>query len=150
MNNNDVLKMVSSALDLGNQAMVDILALDGYKAETSEIEKIVKMEKEEGFQPCSDEILSHFLDGLIIHRRGKQETGKPPAKDLPLTNNQILKKLRIALELKEEDMINTFSKVGFSLSKSELSALFRRKGHKHYRECGDQILSIFLKGLSKK
>ncbi len=47
-------------------------------------------------------------------------------------------------------MLKTFSKGGFEITKPEMSALFRRKGHRHYKECGDQIMRKFLKGLSLK
>jgi len=64
-------------------------------------------------------------------------------KDEPLTNNGILKKLRIALSFREDEMLSTLKLVGMSLSKSELSALFRKEGQRHYKECGDQILRNF-------
>ena len=64
-----------------------------------------------------------------------------------MTNNDILKKLRIALELNESDMMEIFRLSGFEISKSELSALFRKEGHRNYRQCGDQILRRFLDGL---
>lgn len=64
-----------------------------------------------------------------------------------MNNNDILKKLRIALELKEEDIIEILKLTDFELSKSELSALFRKEGHRNYKECGDQILRRFLDGL---
>ncbi|MDO9188928.1 MAG: DUF1456 family protein, partial [Sulfurimicrobium sp.] len=91
-----------------------------------------------------------FLDGLIILRRGKMEPRpEEPVKkqERRLTNNAILKKLRVAFELKEEDMHKILELAGFSVSKPELSALFRLKGHKNYRTCGDQLLRNFLKGL---
>ena len=73
------------------------------------------------------------------------ETRRP---DSRLTNNIILKKLRIALELKEDDMLAVLKLGEVDISKSELSALFRKEGHKNYKECGDQFLRKFLKGLS--
>ena len=70
--------------------------------------------------------------------------------DAPLTNNGILKKLRIALKFREDEMLSTLKLAGMSLSKSELSALFRKEGQRHYKECGDQILRNFLKGLTTR
>ncbi len=64
-----------------------------------------------------------------------------------MTNNDILKKLRIALELNESDLIEIFRLSDFEISKAELSALFRKEGHRNYRECGDQIMRRFLDGL---
>ncbi len=59
-----------------------------------------------------------------------------------------LKKLRVAFELKEEDLHAILASVDFPVSKPELSALFRKPGHSNYRTCGDQLLRNFLKGLT--
>jgi uncharacterized protein YehS (DUF1456 family) len=64
-----------------------------------------------------------------------------------MTNNDILKKLRIALELKDTDIIDILKLADFEITKSELSALFRNPDHRNYKECGDQILRNFLNGL---
>ncbi|WP_303266377.1 DUF1456 family protein, partial [Pseudomonas aeruginosa] len=71
-----------------------------------------------------------------------------PPLELPLSNNMILKKLRVAFELKEEDLHAILASVDFPVSKPELSALFRKPGHSNYRTCGDQLLRNFLKGLT--
>ncbi len=65
-----------------------------------------------------------------------------------ITNNLVLKKLRVAFQLKDVDMHEIFAQAGFPLGKPEMTALFRQPGHKHYRPCGDQILRNFLKGLT--
>jgi uncharacterized protein YehS (DUF1456 family) len=65
-----------------------------------------------------------------------------------ITNNLVLKKLRVAFELKDGDMHQVFADAGFPVSKPELSALFRQPGHSNYRACGDQMLRNFLKGLT--
>jgi uncharacterized protein YehS (DUF1456 family) len=64
-----------------------------------------------------------------------------------VTNNDILKKLRIALELKDTDIIEILRLANFEVSSPELSALFRNPENKNYRECGDQLLRRFLDGL---
>ncbi|MFY9311294.1 MAG: DUF1456 family protein [Bacteroidia bacterium] len=64
-----------------------------------------------------------------------------------LTNNDILKKLRVALELKDDDIIKILKLADFELSKSELNALYRNPTHPNYKECGDQLLRNFLNGL---
>lgn len=149
MMNNDVLRGIRYALDLSDAKVVAIAKLAGYDVEQSDIASFLKKEDEEGFAECGDEVLISFLDGLIIHRRGPMDGG--PAQDRKperrLSNNAILKKLRVAFALKEEDMHKTLELAGFSVSKPELSALFRLKGHKNYRACGDQLLRNFLKGL---
>lgn len=64
-----------------------------------------------------------------------------------LTNNDILKKLRVALELRDEDIIHILKLSDFEISKTELSALFRKEDHPNYMKCGDQLLRNFLNGL---
>ena len=64
-----------------------------------------------------------------------------------MTNNDILKKLRVALHFRDEDIIHILSLVDFQITKSELSAVFRKEDHPNYKECGDQLLRNFLNGL---
>jgi uncharacterized protein YehS (DUF1456 family) len=64
-----------------------------------------------------------------------------------LTNNDIFKKLRVALELRDDDIINILKLVGYDISKTELSAVFRNEDHPNYKKCGDQLLRNFLNGL---
>lgn len=155
MVNNDVLRSIRYALDLSDAKVVEIIKLAEQDVEQSDIPNLLKKEGEEGFVECADDVMTAFLDGLIIHKRGKLEP-KPDQAIKPdhgikphqrLTNNAILKKLRVAFELKEEDMHKTLELAGFGVSKPELSALFRAKGHNNYRACGDQLLRNFLKGL---
>ena len=150
MINNDVLRRVRYALELKDPNMLEIFALCDAEVSRDELLKLLKKDNEEDFVPLDNKLLGQFLDGLIIYKRGKQETPstEPAKKPEPLTNNTILKKLRIALEFKEEDMLSTLKLADFELSKGELSSFFRQKGHKHHRECGDQILRNFLQGLT--
>lgn len=150
MINNDVLRSVRYMLDLSDMKVVEIIKLADQEIDQSEIVSFLKKEDEEGFVECDDETMLSFLDGLITYRRGKMET-RPDQNKKPesrLTNNTMLKKLRVAFELKEEDMHAVLELAGFGVSKPELSALFRVKGHKNYRACGDQLLRNFLKGLT--
>lgn len=64
-----------------------------------------------------------------------------------LSNNDILKKLRVALELKDEDVIKILKLVEFEISKSEINALYRNPEHPNFKPCGDQLLRNFLNGL---
>lgn len=150
MNNNDILRRLRYALDISNPVMIEIFRLSGCTLELPTLLKLLKKEEEEDFISCSNPLMSFFLDGLIVHKRGRRESdsGEPPKPDAALNNNAILKKLRIALDLKEEDMLAIMKLAGVVISKSELSALFRNKGHKHYKECGDQFLRNFLQGLT--
>ncbi|MBN2656985.1 MAG: DUF1456 family protein [Spirochaetales bacterium] len=67
-----------------------------------------------------------------------------------MTNNDIFKKLRIAFNMKDTDIIETLEKVGFSITKSEINAIFRTKEHRNYKPCGDQLLRKFLDGLIER
>ena len=150
MTKNDVLRRVRYALNINDSAMIEIFKLSAYEIEQSGLINLLKKENKEGYIGCSDKVLGFFLDGLIFHKRGRQEI-KPEQekKSGPrLTNNAILKKLRIALELKEDDMVGILKLAGVDISKSELTALFRKEGHRNYKECGDQFLRNFLKGLA--
>ncbi|WP_100616094.1 DUF1456 family protein [Confluentibacter citreus] len=64
-----------------------------------------------------------------------------------MTNNDILKKLRVALKLRDDDIVAILMLVDFRISTSELGAFFRKEDHPKYVECGDQILRNFLNGL---
>ena len=94
--------------------------------------------------------MCQFLDGLIIQNRGLKPGAEVPVPLKQLTNNLIFKKLRVALEMREEDIIAALALADFSMTKSELGALFRNPDHKNYKPCGDQVLRNFVKGLSIK
>ena len=150
MTNNDILRQLRYALNINDSTMIGIFKLADHEIEQSNLTGLLKKEDEEGFVNCGDDVLGYFLDGLILHKRGRKENkgGETRKSDSRLTNNAILKKLRIALELKEDDMLGILKLADVEISKSELTALFRKEGHKHYKECGDQFLRKFLKGLS--
>jgi len=150
MNNNDVVRRLRYALNLNDAAMLELFKLTDHEMEQSRLTGLLKKEDEEGFVDCRDDVLGYFLDGLILQKRGRKEgsPGETRKPDPRLTNNTVLKKLRIALELKEDDMLAILKLADVDLSKSELTALFRKEGHKNYKECGDQFLRKFLQGLS--
>ena len=64
-----------------------------------------------------------------------------------INNNDIMKKLRVALKLKDTDIIDILKLAEFETTPSELSAIFRKEDHPNYMACGDQILRRFLDGL---
>lgn len=64
-----------------------------------------------------------------------------------MTNNDIFKKLRVALKFRDDDIVDVLKLVDFNISKSELGAFFRNEEHPNYMECGDQVLRNFLNGL---
>ncbi len=150
MTNNDILRRLRYALNLNGVSMAEICALARHEIGPADVLKLLKKEDENGFAACGDTLLTAFLDGLIIHKRGSRDsnTMNAQAADGALNNNMIIRKLRIALELNDADMLDIFRLAGVSLSKPELSALFRTAGHRNYKECGDQLLRNFVRGLT--
>lgn len=152
MIHNDVLRRLRFALKLNDGSAIDLFELAGYEMETEYLHRIMKKEEEPGFILCRDKIISLFLDGLIIKRRGKQEGVEPKILqgDERLSNNDVLRKIRIAMSYRDDDMIEVLKYANFRLSKGELSALFRKPDHRSYKACGDQLLRNFLQGMVKK
>ncbi|WP_243048879.1 DUF1456 family protein [Dyella sp. RRB7] len=150
MINNDVLRSVRYMLDLSDNKVVEItkLADADFPIEKADVQAFLKKDEEEGYAECSNRMLAHFLDGLIVHYRGRDESVPPRPVEKRITNNVVLKKLRVAFQLKDVDMHQAFEDAGFPISKPELTALFRQPGHKNFRLCGDQLLRNFLKGLT--
>ena len=150
MTNNDLLRRLRYALDLNGVTMAEIYALAGYEIGPVDALKFLKKEDEHGFVICDDTVMGLFLDGLITYKRGRHDTKSYTVKptEVALTNNLILRKLRIALELNEEEMLGILKQADVHISKSELSAMFRTVGHRNYKECGDQFLRNFIRGLT--
>ena len=150
MINNDVLRSIRYMLDLSDSRIVEIaqLADADFALDKEAVQAFLKKDVEPGYLECRDIVLAHFLDGLVFHYRGKDPSRPPRPVEQRITNNLVLKKLRVAFELKDADMHQVFEDAGFPVSKPELSALFRQPDHKNYRACGDQMLRNFLKGLT--
>ena len=163
MNNNDILIRIRYALNLKDGQMVKIFKLCGVEVTEEEVKKMLTKVKEEfGFQdadinetlPCNNKMLDAFLNGLITFKRGPQEKKSgQPENPVSITrrnniNNIVLKKLKIALSLTSEEVIDILGLAGVKISKGELSAVLRKEGHKNYKECGDRYLRNFLKGLA--
>ena len=163
MNNNDILTRLRYALDLKDAEMVEIFGLGGIEITRVDIQAILSKVKnheadDEEFQAndykkkLENKMLESFLNGLITFKRGASDSEKP----VQLTmndrnvNNILLKKVKIALTLTSEDMLDILSDTGTNLSNSELSAVLRKEGHRNYKECGDRYARNFLKGLAMR
>lgn len=136
-------------LSTSESKMIEIAALGGASVRPDEMAAYLKREEEPGFIECPQNVMGRFLNGLIYFKRGRDESRPPLSPELP-TNNVVLKKVRVAFMLKDEDIIQLLESVDFKISKGEVSALFRRDDHPNYRECGDQLLRNFLKGLTAR
>ncbi len=149
MTNNDILRRIRYIFDFDDSKMIAVFGLADLQVTRGEISDWLKKDDDPAFQKCSDTQLAIFLNGLINDKRGKKE-GPQPDPEKCLTNNIIFMKLKIALNLKAEDVLEIMDLADLRISKHELSAFFRRPDHKHYRDCKDQILRNFLKGMQLK
>jgi len=149
MTNNDILRRIRYVFDFNDTKMIDIFALADSKVTREQISSWLKKDDDPDYKACTDVQLATFLNGLIIFKRGKKD-GPQPVPEKKLNNNIIFRKLKIALNLKEEDTLALLKLADLTISKHELSAFFRKEGHKHYRVCKDQILRNFIKGMQLK
>jgi uncharacterized protein YehS (DUF1456 family) len=149
MTHNDVLRSLRYLLNVGDARLVDIFRLGNREVSRAEVVSFLKKDDEDGYQACGDNAMAHFLNGLVTYKRGKDEARPPQPVEVPVTNNTVLKKIRVAFELKDDDIIALLRKTGLVVSKTELSAFFRRPDHRNYRDCGDQLLRRLLKSLSE-
>ena len=161
MTNNDVLRSLRYILNIPNSKVIEIINL-GHSGATSissgpaaapvtvtdkEIETYLKKEDEPGYVECPHQVMAQFLNGMILFKRGKSDAKPLRPLELPVTNNMTLKKIRVAFELKDDDILALIKKNGLDVSKREFSAFFRKVGHRNYRECGDQFLRNMLRGM---
>lgn len=146
---NYCLRRIRYILNLNDQNMIGVFAEAEQVVTRKQISAWLKKEEDPDYEVCSDTTFAVFLNGLINLKRGKKP-GAQPEPEKRLTNNMILRKLKIAFNLQADEILSILALADFGISKHELSALFRRSNHKHYRECKDQILRNFLMGLQIK
>jgi uncharacterized protein YehS (DUF1456 family) len=146
MTNNDILRRLRFIFDYGDSQMMALFASPGFVASREQVSNWLKSDDKPDFKPLRDVELAYFLNGLIIKKRGKRD-GDQPAAEKVLNNNIVLRKLKIALDYKDEQILEVMTLAEFPLGKHELSAFFRKPGHNNYRECQTQVLRNFLRGL---
>ncbi|BCE00718.1 DUF1456 family protein [Marinicellulosiphila megalodicopiae] len=146
MINNDIVRRLRKTYDLDDTQTKAIFAHTQLNLNDEQFANLFKQNSEDGYAQMTDLELAHFLNGFIIEKRGKKE-GAQPEMETQLSNNAILNKIKIALELKAEDTIEIFKSAEVTLTKYELSAFFRNNQHKHFKPCSDDVLSAFLRGL---
>lgn len=149
MTNNDILRRLRYTFNFNDQKMITIFASADTTVTREEVSNWLKKEEDTDYINCPDVTLATFLNGLINEKRGKKD-GPQPQPEKRITNNIILTKLKIALNLKAEDILELVKGEEFNFSKSELSAFFRKSDHKHYKVCKDQFLRNFIRGLDNK
>ena len=149
MTNNDVLRRIRYAFDFNDSKMIAIFGMADHEVTREQVSDWLKKDDDSDFEELSDSDLAIYLNGLINDRRGKKE-GVQPVPEKRINNNIILRKLKIALDLKAEDIIEILALSDAEISKHELSAFFRKPEHKHFRKCKDQILRKFIDGVQTK
>jgi len=149
MKADDIFRRIRYILDLDDARMIAVFAEAERDVTRAQISAWLKKDDDPGYEECTDAMFATFLNGLINQKRGKKD-GPQPDPEENLNNNVVLRKLKIAFDLQADEILSILSLAGFYISKHELSALFRRPGHKHYRDCQDQILRNFLKGMQIK
>ncbi len=149
MNNNDILRRLRYTFDFNDDKMIALFALVEQEVSRAEVSNWLKKEDADDFKSLYDKDFANFLNGFIIDRRGKRE-GPLPKPEKSLNNNLIFRKLKIALNLKDEDIVKIFESVRMRVSKHEINAFFRKPGQSQYRLCKDQFLRNFLSGLQLK
>jgi uncharacterized protein YehS (DUF1456 family) len=146
MDNNDIMRRIRYTFDYSDAKMVALFGLAGHEVTREQITDWLRKDDDPSFKECSDKELAILLNGLINEKRGKKE-GPQPDPENRLTNNIIFKKLKIAMNFTADDVLEMMTLAEFAMGKPELSAFFRKPGHKNYRECKDQVLRNFLKGI---
>jgi len=146
MTNNDVLRKIRYTFDFNDNKMIKIFAEAESEITREQLSNWLKKEEDPDYKNCTDVMLATFLNGLINKNRGKKE-GEQPAPEKKINNNIIFRKLKIALDLRDEDILEILLLADLRISRHELSAFFRRADHKHFRPCKDQILRNFLHGV---
>ncbi len=149
MNNNDTLRSLRYTFDLNDAKMIAVFANAGQTVSRDQVSQWLKKDEDPNFKALKGEDLASFLNGFIIEHRGAKD-GPQPEPEKWMTNNIIFKKIKIALNLKSQDVMDILKLTDVVLSDHELSAFFRKSDHKNFRACQDQILRSFLKGLQLK
>jgi uncharacterized protein YehS (DUF1456 family) len=146
MTNNDVIRRIRYLFHYSDVKTIALFKLANHDVSAEEVSNWLKKDDDPLFEIIPDKELAIFLNGLIIEKRGKRDDPMPEPED-PLSNNMILRKLKIALDLKADEILELFALVDVKISKHELSAFFRNPDHKSFRLCMDQYLRGFLNAL---
>lgn len=149
MTNNDILRRIRYTFSLDDAKMIAVCGLAGLEVTRAQISDWLKKEDDPAYRRCNDQQFATFLNGFIIDKRGAKD-GPQPVPETQLNNNIIFRKMKIALNLQADEVLQLVNQGDFHISKHELSAFFRKPGHKHFRECKDQVLRNFLKGMQIK
>ena len=146
---NDILFKIQRALSLDNKSIIEAYALAKYTMTEERLVNILKKHQDKGYEEATYEELGVFLDGLVLLKRGPSDKVADENEAVALTNNLILKKIRVAMELKEPELVILFALAEVELTKRQIGSLFRKEGTKNFKACSDELLMAFLEGLDE-
>jgi uncharacterized protein YehS (DUF1456 family) len=149
MINNDILRRLSTILGFDDEKIRSVFKLNACDITADQLACFFIEKDQAAFVELLDVELASFLNGLIVEKRGAKE-GPQAVPEETLSNNAIFNKLKIAFSLQADEVIDTLELAELSLTKYELSAFFRSVSNKHYRDCSDETLSAFIRGLKVK
>ncbi len=146
---NDILYKIKTALSLDNETILEIYKLVEYEMSEEHLINILKKHQDKDYEDATYEELGLFLDGLVILKRGPSDKVQKEDDVVELSNNLILKKIRVAMELKEAELVILFALAEMTLTKRQIGSLFRKEGTKNFKACSDELLMAFLDGLEE-
>tara|TARA_B110000495_G_C22552445_1_gene334075 strand:- start:83 stop:559 length:477 start_codon:yes stop_codon:yes gene_type:complete len=149
MTTNDILRRTRYAFDFKNQEMLEIFISGGIELKLFDVKAMLYKDEDNGFCEATHRELAGFLNGFINLKRGKREDLQSEPENI-LTNNVVLRKYKIAMNWRDEDILETLMLGDMKFSKHELSALFRKPTHTHYRLCKDQLIRKLLIGMHRR
>jgi uncharacterized protein YehS (DUF1456 family) len=146
---NDILFKITTALSLKNEEIIEAYKLANFEMSQERATSILKRKQDKGFEEATFEELGIFLDGLVLLKRGASDKEVAENEVVELTNNLILKKIRVAMELKEAELVILFALGEVTITKRQIGSLFRKEGGKNFKVCSDELLDAFLEGLNE-
>ena len=149
MRTNAIFRKLVQSLLLDTQQIQALFAPADIDLSEKDVANLLKTDYQPGFTAMPDYILLTFLNNLIEQQRGKKTDVEVDVihKHAKISNNDVLKKLRIAFVLHEQDLRDALKLVTIELTKSDLAALFRKAGHEHYKACDDELVLDFIEGI---
>lgn len=149
MTSNQILKAIIVAELMDKREVTHLLSQRDIDLSLSDVDRILLTAYEPKYLPLPDYVLLTLLDEFIVYKRGPRDDQESPtiSKTAKLAFNEVLKKLRVAFNLHEQDVREALKLATIELSKSDLAALFRKANHPLYKECDADLLNDFIEGL---
>lgn len=149
MRTNDIFRKITQSLTLDIAQIQQLFSLADIELSEKEVANLLKTDYQLGFEAMPEYVLLIFLNSLIEQQRGKKEDAEKAVieKHAKVSNNDVLKKLRVAFNLHEQQVRESLALATIELTKSDLAALFRKPGHVHFKACDDELVLDFIEGL---